>query len=86
MPLPPNLTILPTPFRFAQPDPMLLDTYRRLKDAGIEFDLIYAPVMWRALIEAVSQIEGEVLYVHSGGVSGNETMLARYERFENKKG
>lgn len=77
MPLPPNLTILPTPFRFAQPDPVLLDMYCRLKEAGIEFDLIYAPVMWHAL--GAQCIDGEILYVHSGGLSGNETMLARYE-------
>lgn len=80
MPLPPNLQILSTPYRFATPHPELLNMYEELKASGIEFDLIYAPVMWKALLENMEDIEGEVLYVHSGGVSGNETMLARYAR------
>lgn len=80
MPLPPNLTVLSTPFRFATPHPELLEMHETLKAAGIEFDLIYAPVMWKALMEKIDAMKGEVLYVHSGGVSGNETMLARYAR------
>ncbi|WP_345971884.1 pyridoxal-phosphate dependent enzyme [Sulfurimonas diazotrophicus] len=80
MPLPPNLMILSTPYRFGSLDAALLQTYEKLKAAGVAFDLIYAPVMWLALMEAWDDLEGEVLYVHSGGVSGNETMLARYAR------
>jgi len=80
MPLPQNLTILSTPYRFGSLHNALLQTYEKLKAAGVEFDLIYAPVMWLALMEAWDELEGEMLYVHSGGVSGNETMLARYAR------
>ncbi|WP_345984472.1 pyridoxal-phosphate dependent enzyme [Sulfurimonas sp. HSL-1656] len=80
MPMPPNLTILSTPYRFGSLHDALLQTYEKLKAAGVAFDLIYAPVMWLALMEAWDELEGEVLYVHSGGVSGNETMLARYAR------
>lgn len=82
VPLPPNLKILETRknYRFATPDADLFRMYEKLKDAGIEFDLIYAPVMWTALLENSDAMEGEILYVHSGGVSGNETMLARYAR------
>lgn len=82
LPLPGNLTILQTRsrYRFGALHPELLKRYCELKEAGIEFDLIYAPVMWTALLEQLSTIEGEILYVHSGGVGGNETMLARYAR------
>jgi len=82
LPLPPNLRILDTRknYRFATPDADLLRMYENLKNAGIEFDLIYAPVMWSALLENSDTIEGGILYVHSGGVGGNETMLARYAR------
>lgn len=80
MPLPENLTILPTPYRFGRLHDALLKTYHALKDGGIEFDLLYAPVMWLALADYRKEIDGEVLYVHSGGVGGNETMLARYHR------
>lgn len=76
--VPENLTILPTPYRFGTLYPELLQTYGLLKEGGIEFDLLYAPVMWRALLQITERLRGEVLYVHSGGVSGNETMLERY--------
>ena len=80
MPIPQNLTILSTPYRFGSLHEELLQTYEKLKAAGVEFDLVYAPVTWLALMEAWDELEGEVLYVHSGGVSGNGTMLARYAR------
>jgi len=80
MPLPENLTILSTPYRFGRLHDDLLQRYEALKAAGVEFDLVYAPVMWLALTAYWSQLDGEVLYVHSGGLSGNETMLARYAR------
>jgi 1-aminocyclopropane-1-carboxylate deaminase/D-cysteine desulfhydrase-like pyridoxal-dependent ACC family enzyme len=51
--------------------------YKKLLACGIEFDLLYAPAMWEALLE---QTQEEILYIHSGGVSGNETMLKRYEK------
>ena len=86
IPLPENLTILATerPFRFGRPDPLLYERYRDLKEAGIEFDLLYAPVMWTALLENLDAVEGELLYVHSGGVGGNGTMEARYLRVKNE--
>jgi len=82
MPLPENLEILSTktPYRFGRPHEDLLRIYLRLREAGIEFDLLYAPVMWTALLENQDRIGGELLYVHSGGVGGNATMLARYAR------
>lgn len=80
LPVPKNLRILPTRFRFAAPYPELLNVYEALKTAGIEFDLVYATVMWMALLEYRDTIKGALLYVHSGGVGGNESMLARYAR------
>jgi 1-aminocyclopropane-1-carboxylate deaminase len=80
MPLPKNLTILAAKYRFGSLHDDLLKMYETLKTAGVEFDLIYAPVTWIALLENFEKIEGALLYVHSGGVSGNETMLARYAR------
>jgi 1-aminocyclopropane-1-carboxylate deaminase len=82
LPMPSNLTLLNTrqKYRFATPHADLFEMYNALKKEGIEFDLIYAPVMWIALLENMPMLEGEILYVHSGGVSGNETMLARYAR------
>ena len=77
--LPDNLVILePTKkYHFAKPYPEFLDIYKKLLASGIEFDLLYAPGMWQALLE---QTDEEILYIHSGGVSGNESMLKRYQK------
>ena len=77
--LPDNLVILEPSkkYHFAKPYPELLDIYKKLLVTGIEFDLLYAPAMWKAILE---QTDEEILYIHSGGVSGNESMLMRYEQ------
>ena len=78
-PIPKNLVIL-TPdkkYHFAKVYAEHFRIYKKLLDSGIEFDLLYAPLMWKTLLE---QTKEELLYVHSGGVSGNESMLKRYEK------
>ena len=77
--IPNNLIILqPTKkYHFAKPYREFIDIYQKLLDARIEFDLLYAPAMWKTLLE---QTDEKILYIHSGGVSGNETMLKRYEK------
>ena len=82
MPLPENLHILPTKYRFGALHGDLLQIHEKLKKSGVTFDLLYAPAMWIALLENPEVIEGTLLYVHSGGVSGNATMLARYARLK----
>jgi 1-aminocyclopropane-1-carboxylate deaminase/D-cysteine desulfhydrase-like pyridoxal-dependent ACC family enzyme len=76
---PENLVILKsrTKHAFGKPAPRYLDIYKALKHAGIEFDLLYAPKMWM-MIEQLAELDKPLLYVHSGGVSGNPTMLERY--------
>lgn len=77
--IPKNLHIL-TPkrkYHFAKPYKEFLDIYHKTKDAGVEFDLLYAPSMWINLLE---QTYEKILYVHSGGVSGNGSMLERYSQ------
>ena len=63
---------------FAKPRREYLDIWKRLEAAGIAFDLIYAPKMWLELLKARERLKELVLYVHSGGVSGNETQLEKY--------
>jgi len=77
--IPKNLTILPPKqkYHFAKPYKEFLELHEKLKHAGVEFDLLYAPAMWQVLLE---QTDEELLYIHSGGVSGNESMLERYKR------
>ncbi|CAH0526413.1 1-aminocyclopropane-1-carboxylate deaminase/D-cysteine desulfhydrase [Vibrio hippocampi] len=47
----------------------------------IEFDLLYDPMMWQCLLEWQSHHpDHTLLYIHQGGLLGNESMVARYER------
>lgn len=77
--IPDNLIILESEkkYHFAKPYPEFLHIQKKLLDAGVEFDLLYAPCMWKALLE---QTDEEIMYIHSGGVTGNESMLARYKK------
>ena len=77
--IPENLIILEPKkkYHFAKPYPEFLKMYKQTKEAGVEFDLLYSPSMWLALLE---QTDENVLYIHSGGVSSNESMLRRYSQ------
>lgn len=77
--IPKNLTILEPQkkYHFAKPYREFLEMQQKLLSIGVEFDLIYAPTLWRCLVE---QTDEEVMYIHSGGVSGNESMLERYKQ------
>ncbi|MFT7860729.1 MAG: 1-aminocyclopropane-1-carboxylate deaminase [Sulfurimonas sp.] len=76
--LPQNLEILSPKkkYHFAKLYKEFYELYKRTKEAGVEFDLLYAPQMWQTLLE---QTDEKVLYIHSGGVTGNSSMLARYK-------
>ena len=49
-------------------------------EMGVEFDLLYDPHGWLTLLENPQLFEKPLLYIHQGGVLGNESMLMRYER------
>lgn len=64
---------------FAAPHPKLLAVYKELLNAGVEFDLIYDAKCWLAISENLEYFEErDAIFIHSGGVLGNETQLARY--------
>ncbi len=46
----------------------------------VVFDLLYDPLGWRTLTAHPEVISKPILYIHQGGVLGNESMLPRYER------
>lgn len=72
--------------KFAKPYDEYLEMYQELKSfTKIEFDLIYAPQTWMQLLDHLEDDEGEILYIHTGGVSGNETMLERYKHKNGRK-
>lgn len=75
--IPHNLTILEPKkkYHFAKPYREFFEIYKRLQKSGVEFDTLYAPAMWLALLE---QTQERVLYIHSGGISANASMKERY--------
>lgn len=77
--IPKNLTILEPrkKYHFAKPYREFLEMQQKLLSVGVELDLIYAPSLWKCLIEQTNE---EILYIHSGGVSGNESMFERYKQ------
>ncbi|MDQ7046470.1 MAG: 1-aminocyclopropane-1-carboxylate deaminase/D-cysteine desulfhydrase [Sulfurovum sp.] len=50
------------------------------KETGVVFDLLYDPLGWRVLLAHPEVFIKPTLYIHQGGVLGNESMLPRYER------
>ena len=52
-----------------------------LAQTQVEFDLLYDPMMWRCLLPWLSHHqEHKLVYIHQGGLLGNQSMLPRYER------
>ena len=83
--IPSNLHILEPSkkYHFAKPYKEFYELYKKLLDAsGIEFDLLYAPLLWQELL---FQTDEKICYIHSGGLIGNESMLARYRKLLDKK-
>ncbi|UFH58708.1 1-aminocyclopropane-1-carboxylate deaminase/D-cysteine desulfhydrase [Sulfurovum mangrovi] len=50
------------------------------QQTGVTFDLLYDPLGWRTLLAHPEVFSNPVLYIHQGGILGNESMLPRYER------
>ncbi|NPA12093.1 MAG: 1-aminocyclopropane-1-carboxylate deaminase/D-cysteine desulfhydrase [Epsilonproteobacteria bacterium] len=78
-----NLTIIPPKrkYHFGKLYKNLYTIWLELKKAGIEFDLLYDPIGWEVVIENNLK---DILYIHQGGLIGNQTMIKRYERKYNK--
>ena len=54
------------------------------EEMGIEFDLLYDPNGWLTLLENPEILKTPTLYIHQGGLIGNESMLMRYQRKYNE--
>lgn len=52
-----------------------------LLQTDVEFELLYDPLMWRCLSDwLLNNTNQTLLYIHQGGLLGNESMLPRYQR------
>ena len=59
------------------------ELWQKLKeDTNIEFDLLYDPIGWETLLLYLQDYKeketASILYIHQGGLMGNETMIDRY--------
>jgi 1-aminocyclopropane-1-carboxylate deaminase len=54
--------------------------WKALKETtNIEFDLLYDPVGMKVFLELEKEYNCQYLYIHQGGIIGNETMIKRYQ-------
>lgn len=52
-----------------------------IEQTNLEFDLLYDPYMWQCLTPWLrDNPDKTLLYIHQGGLLGNESMLPRYQR------
>lgn len=50
------------------------------QETEVEFDLLYDPKGWMVVMDNLDIFSQPTLYIHQGGLIGNESMLPRYER------
>lgn len=74
-----------TKHQFGHLYPEQYDLWQKLGDqTEVEFELLYDPLMWQRLLEWwPTQTDRQLLYIHQGGLLGNESMLPRYRRQRN---
>ncbi|WPC75322.1 pyridoxal-phosphate dependent enzyme [Vibrio porteresiae] len=74
-----------TKHQFGHLYPEQYDLWQKLGDqTEVEFELLYDPLMWQRLLEWwPTQTDRQLLYIHQGGILGNESMLPRYRRQRN---
>ncbi len=78
-------TILPTKkkYHFSKLYPEFYHLWQQLKQqTQVEFDLLYDPLGWQTLLTFLKDKSStnEVIYIHQGGLVGNQSMLLRYQR------
>ncbi len=77
----PRIVDLPRKYHFGKLYGEFYEIWLKLKaQSGVEFDLLYDPKGWLTLLEHAGEMEGPILYLHQGGLRGNESMLLRYRR------
>ncbi len=72
----------PKKYRFGKLYKELYEIWHELKkETGVEFDLLYDPIAFTTILSnSQFLIPNSFLYIHQGGVVGNETMIERYKK------
>ncbi len=67
-------------YTFGKPYKDFYNIWKEISEENnVEFELLYDPKTLIALAEHNKNIDGAIMYIHSGGVIGNESMLMRYK-------
>ncbi len=77
----PTIILSHSKIPFATPHKEIIDIYKQWLNIGVEFDLIYDCLLWRAILDNIDVLKTHYkhfLFLHSGGISGNITQLKRY--------
>ncbi|WP_424688000.1 MAG: 1-aminocyclopropane-1-carboxylate deaminase/D-cysteine desulfhydrase [Halarcobacter ebronensis] len=83
----PQIIEMPKKYHFGKLYKEFYEVYEELLETTkIEFDLLYDPLGFLSMQKYLSENENsdEILYIHQGGILGNESMKPRYERKFNK--
>ncbi|WP_417328060.1 1-aminocyclopropane-1-carboxylate deaminase/D-cysteine desulfhydrase [Halarcobacter sp.] len=83
----PSIIKMPKKYHFGKLYKEFYEVYKELLETtNIEFDLLYDPLGFLSMQNYLSENEtsDEILYIHQGGILGNESMKSRYERKFNK--
>lgn len=77
----PNIISTNKKISFAKPHRQILEIYKQWLESNIEFDLLYDCIMWQAIADNLHLFKKykNRLFIHSGGLGGNQTQLKRYE-------
>ncbi|WP_044416216.1 1-aminocyclopropane-1-carboxylate deaminase/D-cysteine desulfhydrase [Halarcobacter anaerophilus] len=77
----PKIIQMPKKYHFGKLYKEFYEIWKELKaETKIEFDLLYDPLGFLALFSSDFFDSKTVLYIHQGGILGNETMSERYKR------
>ncbi len=76
----PKILEPPRRYKFAKPYIELYKLWQEVKkESGIIFDLIYDPIGFATILHH-NLLNSNLLYIHQGGLLGNETMIERYKK------
>ena len=79
----PKIIEMPKKYHFGKLYKEFYETYNELLETTkIEFDLLYDPLGFLSMEKYLQGLKEdcEILYIHQGGILGNESMKPRYER------
>jgi len=78
----PTVISMPKKYHFGKLYPEFYTVWQQLfAQTQIEFDLLYDPLGWITLLRYLDkQPQQDIIYIHQGGLIGNQSMLPRYQR------